>query len=167
MTAAGSRLTHLDSHGSAKMVEVSNKDVTYREAIASCIVHMQPETLSAILDGSGEKGDVIGTARLAGIMGENKTSDIIPLCHPLSVEGVTIEIASTADTAVKITARVAITARTGVEMEALSAVSIAGLTIYDMCKSADKTMTIGPIQLEEKNGGKSGYWKRQSLSTHS
>ncbi|WP_430256632.1 cyclic pyranopterin monophosphate synthase MoaC [Neorhizobium sp. DAR64872/K0K18] len=153
-------LTHIDAAGEAHMVDVGDKTETVRSAIAEGHVRMLPETLALILDGNAKKGDVIGTARLAGIMAAKKTSDLIPLCHPLMLTKVSVEI--TEDAALpglRVTATAKLTGKTGVEMEALTAVSVACLTIYDMAKAADKGMQIGGIQLLEKTGGKSGTYR--------
>ncbi len=154
---AGKRLTHFDDKGHAAMVDVSGKAETARVATAISHVTMLPETLKLIVDGGVAKGDVLGVARLAGIMAAKRTSDLIPLCHPLALSQVTVDIVPVADrNQIEITATVRLTGRTGVEMEALTAVSIAALTIYDMCKAADKGMVIGPTYLKHKSGGKSG-----------
>ena len=153
-------LTHIDAAGEAHMVDVGDKTETLRSATAEGHVRMLPETLALILDGNAKKGDVIGTARLAGIMAAKKTSDLIPLCHPLMLTKVSVEI--TEDAALpglRVTATAKLTGKTGVEMEALTAVSVACLTIYDMAKAADKGMQIGGIQLLEKTGGKSGTYR--------
>jgi len=153
-------LTHLDAAGEAHMVDVGDKTETVRSATAEGHVRMLPETLALILAGNAKKGDVIGTARLAGIMAAKKTSDLIPLCHPLMLTKVSVEI--TEDAALpglRVTATAKLTGKTGVEMEALTAVSVACLTIYDMAKAADKGMQIGGIQLLEKTGGKSGTYR--------
>jgi cyclic pyranopterin phosphate synthase len=153
-------LTHIDAAGEAHMVDVGDKTETVRSATAEGHVRMLPETLALILDGNAKKGDVIGTARLAGIMAAKKTSDLIPLCHPLVLTKVSVEI--TEDAALpglRVTATAKLTGKTGVEMEALTAVSVACLTIYDMAKAADKGMQIGGIQLLEKTGGKSGTYR--------
>jgi len=153
-------LTHIDAAGEAHMVDVGDKTETVRSATAEGHVRMLPETLALILDGNAKKGDVIGTARLAGIMAAKKTSDLIPLCHPLMLTKVSVEI--TEDAALpglRVTATAKLTGKTGVEMEALTAVSVACLTIYDMAKAADKGMQIGGIQLLEKTGGKSGTYR--------
>ena len=158
---APSNLTHLDAQGQAQMVDVSAKDTTVREAIASGTITMQPATLEAIASGNAPKGDVIGTARLAGIMAAKQTSQLIPLCHPLPLKK--IEVTIEPDAALpgyRIYATVKTKSETGVEMEALTAVSIAALTLYDMAKALEKSMTIGDIQLVEKVGGKSGYWRK-------
>jgi cyclic pyranopterin phosphate synthase len=152
-------LTHFDDEGKAIMVDVGEKESTRRVAVARGVVKMQPETLARILDNRVEKGDVFGVARLAGIMAAKKTSELIPLCHPLLINSVTVEFAPDLDNAsVEIEATVKVNGQTGVEMEALTAVSVAGLTIYDMCKAVDKTMTIDDVRLAEKRGGRSGHF---------
>ena len=150
-------LTHLDEQGRAKMVDVGWKPVTDREAVARGSVQMQPETLRLIIEGQVKKGDVFTIAQLAGIMGAKKTSELIPLCHPLPLNKVDVELEAdeTANT-VKITAIASTSGKTGVEMEALTAVSVAALTIYDMCKAVDRGMQIGAIRLASKRGGQSG-----------
>jgi cyclic pyranopterin monophosphate synthase len=153
-----SRLTHLDAQGNAHMVDVSEKAVTARTAIARGRVLMKPETLALIRDGKAAKGDVIATARLAGIMAAKKTSDLIPLCHPLAVSKVAVEFGF-ADGAIDVEAMVKVEGKTGVEMEALTACSVACLTLYDMCKAVDRGMRITDIRLAEKTGGKSGTYK--------
>lgn len=151
------RLTHFDEHGQAAMVDVSGKAETARVAIALSHITMQPETLKLILEGGVAKGDVLGVARLAGIMAAKRTSDLIPLCHPLALSQVTVDLVAHADrNQIEIIATAKLTGRTGVEMEALTAASIAALTVYDMCKAADKGMIIGPTFLKHKSGGKSG-----------
>ncbi len=152
-------LTHINQAGEAHMVDVGDKVETSRSATAEGFVRMLPETLALIRQGNAKKGDVIGTARLAGIMAAKKTSDLIPLCHPLMLTKVSVEI--TEDEALpglRVTATAKLTGKTGVEMEALTAVSVACLTIYDMAKAADKAMEIGGIRLLEKTGGKSGTY---------
>jgi cyclic pyranopterin phosphate synthase len=152
-------LTHFDGQGRAVMVDVGAKAVTSRRAVAAGRVTMKPETLARIRDGAAAKGDVLGVARLAGIMAAKRTAELIPLCHPLGLDSVTIDFSlDEAASAVEIRAVCAVTGRTGVEMEAMTAVSIAGLTIYDMCKAVDRGMVIGEIRLIEKSGGKSGDW---------
>ncbi|MCK0166459.1 cyclic pyranopterin monophosphate synthase MoaC [Jannaschia sp. S6380] len=152
-------LTHFDETGAAHMVDVSGKAVTAREARAEGHVRMSPETLAAIRTGSAAKGDVIGVARLAGIMGAKRTADLIPLCHPLPLDRVAIDILPDDDLpGLRVRATVATTGRTGVEMEAMTAVSVACLTIYDMAKAIQKDMEIGAIRLLSKAGGKSGDW---------
>lgn len=155
-------LTHLDASGEANMVDVGDKAETVRTATAEGHVRMRPETLALILDGNAKKGDVIGTARLAGIMAAKQTSNLIPLCHPLMLSKVSVDI--TPDPALpglRVEALAKLTGKTGVEMEALTAVSVACLTIYDMAKAADREMEIGGIQLVSKSGGRSGDYKRQ------
>jgi cyclic pyranopterin phosphate synthase len=154
-----SQLTHFDESGNAVMVDVSGKAVTDRTAVASGSVRMQPETIRRILDGGIKKGDVLAVAQLAGIMGAKRTPDLIPLCHPLSLSSVKLSLTvnETAQ-AVEIEAICRVTGQTGVEMEALTAVSVAALTIYDMCKAIDRSMVIGEIKLEHKSGGRSGTW---------
>lgn len=155
------KLTHLDENGAANMVDVSEKAETIRIATASGCVTMQQSTLDLIISGNAAKGDVIGTARLAGIMAAKKTSDLIPLCHPLMLSKVTVEIVPDETLpGLRVSATVKLTCKTGVEMEALTAVSIACLTIYDMAKAVDKGMIISNIALETKSGGKSGDWQR-------
>jgi cyclic pyranopterin phosphate synthase len=153
-------LTHFDSDGNAVMVDVSGKDITGRVAVARGRIVMLPETLAMIQSGTHKKGDVLGVARLAGIMAAKRTSDLIPLCHPLALDKVTVDLTCLdADGAVEIEATVKVTGRTGVEMEALTAVSVAALTIYDMCKAVDRGMRIGDIRLVHKSGGKSGTFE--------
>ncbi|MET3827079.1 cyclic pyranopterin phosphate synthase [Sphingomonas sp. PvP055] len=154
-----SGLTHLDAAGAAHMVDVGGKAPTRREAVASGRIDMVPEAVRAIRDGSAIKGDVLAVARVAGIMGAKKTSDLIPLCHPLPLTRVAIDLAID-EAGVAATATAATEGKTGVEMEALTAVTVALLTIYDMAKAIDKTMTIRDIQLLTKVGGKSGDWAR-------
>jgi len=155
------RLTHLDENGAAHMVDVSLKDETVRTAVAEGCVVMQPATLKIIVDNQIAKGDVLATARIAGIMAAKKTADLIPLCHPLMLTKIGIDIAPDPDLpGLWVRAAVALNGKTGVEMEALAAVSIACLTIYDMVKAIDKDMTISNIHLVEKSGGKSGNRKR-------
>ncbi len=153
------KLTHINSRGKAEMVDVGEKQVSRREASASGIVRMSGKTLDLISNYGLPKGDVFGTARIAGIQAAKKTSGIIPLCHPLQIEKVSLDFEILdREPGVKITASVYCTGKTGVEMEALSAVSAAALTIYDMCKSADKEMTITDIMLQSKKGGRSGNY---------
>lgn len=153
------KLTHLDDAGAANMVDVADKDVTDRIAVARGSVTMQPETLDLIRSGNAKKGDVIGTARLAGILAAKKTHDLIPLCHPLMLSKVTVDIApDDALPGLVVTATTKVSGQTGVEMEALTACSLACLTIYDMAKAVDRGMVIGDIRLLEKAGGKSGHW---------
>ena len=160
--AAG--LTHIDAAGEAHMVDVGDKAETVRSATAEGFVRMKAETLTLIRDGNAKKGDVIGTARLAGIMAAKQTASLIPLCHPLMLTKVSVEI--TEDSALpglRVTATAKLTGKTGVEMEALTAVSVACLTIYDMAKAADKGMEIGGIRLMQKSGGKSGDYFHQEI----
>ena len=163
MTSSTSPLTHFDAQGQAHMVDVGAKPATRRVAVASGRIEMQPETLALIESGSAKKGDVLGIARIAGIMAAKKTSDLIPLCHPLALSRVAIELeAARADgesaAAVLCTATVETTGPTGVEMEALTAVQVALLTIYDMCKAADRGMVMTGVRLLQKHGGKSGSY---------
>ena len=151
-------LSHLDETGAARMVEVGAKSETARSATAKGHIAMADAARAAILAGDVPKGDVLAAARIAGIMAAKKTAELIPLCHPLALTSVTLDFAPTAD-GIEATARVALTGRTGVEMEALTAVSVALLTIYDMAKALDKAMVIGAIRLVEKTGGKSGEWR--------
>lgn len=153
--------THFDPDGASRMVDVSGKEVTRRRAVARGRVVMNPETLKMIVDRSLAKGDVREVARLAGIMGAKRTSDLIPLCHPLAVTSVTVDFRVEGDRALVVEAICSIDGKTGVEMEALTAVSIACLTIYDMCKGVDRGMCIAEIRLEEKSGGQSGHFVRQ------
>lgn len=156
-------LTHLDETGAARMVDVSGKAHTQRMARAEGRVLMTPQTREAILAGNAAKGDVLGAARIAGIMAAKKTGDLIPLCHPLALSSVEVDIAADdrdGHTGLCVTATARLTGQTGVEMEAMTAVSIACLTIYDMAKALDKSMTITGVRLLEKTGGKSGHWTR-------
>lgn len=153
-------LTHFDEHGAARMVDVGGKDVSLRQARASAVVTMLPGTLSLITDRQMAKGDVFEVARLAGILAAKRTGELIPLCHPLGLDSIEVHFAPVDNSRIRIEAVVAVHGRTGVEMEAMTAVSVAALTVYDMCKSVDRAMTIGPIQLDEKSGGKSGRYLR-------
>ena len=160
MSEKSGKLTHFDAAGQAHMVDVSAKAVTAREALAEGRVEMAPETLARVLEGSAKKGDVLGVARLAGIMAAKKTADLIPLCHPLALSRVALELVpDPALPGVRITATVATSGQTGVEMEALTAVSVAALTIYDMLKAVEKGMRIEGIRLLRKSGGKSGLYE--------
>ena len=152
-------LTHLDAQGKARMVDVGAKPATQRVAVVAGRIRMSPQALTAIRDGAVPKGDVLAAARIAGIMAAKKTAELIPLCHPLGLDAVTVDFALAED-GVVVTATASLTARTGVEMEAMVAVSIALLTIYDMAKAIDKSMVIDAVRLIEKRGGKSGDWKR-------
>ena len=159
---ARARLTHLDRRGRARMVDVSAKAVTERHAVARGELTMRRETLARIAAGTLPKGDVLAVARLAGIMAAKRTADLIPLCHPLPLDhvDVTLEPDPTGP-CVRIESRVRVTARTGVEMEALTAVTVAGLALYDMCKAVDREMTLGAVRLVEKRGGRSGTFVRR------
>lgn len=152
-------LTHLDSQGRANMVDVTEKAVTSREATAEARACMRPETLAMIQAGGHPKGDVFAVARIAGIQAAKKTSDLIPLCHPLMLTSVKVELAAEGDDTVHIVARCKLAGQTGVEMEALTAASVAALTLYDMCKAVDRGMTIESVRLLEKLGGKSGHYQ--------
>ena len=156
-------LTHLDSQGRANMVDVTDKAVTSREAVAQAVVRMRPETLDMIVNGGHPKGDVFAVARIAGIQAAKKTSDLIPLCHPLMLTSVKVELSAQGSDAVLIVARCKLSGQTGVEMEALTAASVAALTIYDMCKAVDRGMTIDSVRVLEKLGGKSGHFKAQPV----
>ena len=153
-----SKLTHLDDNGAAHMVDVSAKADTVREAVAEGRITMSAEALAAIREGSAKKGDVLATARIGGIMAAKKTSELIPLCHPLMLTKVSVDFAFEND-GIRVTALVRLTGQTGVEMEAMTAASIALLTIYDMAKALDKGMVISGIRLLSKSGGKSGDWQ--------
>ncbi len=154
-------LSHLDASGAARMVDVSAKGDTAREAVAEGYVVMEPATLALIQQGGLPKGDVIAVARVAGIMAAKRTSDLIPMCHPLAITGVTVDLVAGGENRIRITAAVRTTGKTGVEMEALTAVSVAALTIYDMCKAIDRGMRVEGIRLLEKRGGKSGEWRAE------
>ena len=156
-----SELTHLDDTGAARMVDIGDKQVTRRVAVAGASISMRTETLELLQRGGHSKGDVLAVARIAGIQAAKKCSDLIPLCHPLMLNSVELDFRTDpAGGCVHIEGRCAVSGRTGVEMEALTAVSVAALTIYDMCKAIDRTMAIGEIRLLEKRGGKSGDWSR-------
>ncbi len=157
-----SEFTHFDDQGASRMVDVTEKNVTPRMARASGRVRMAPATLDLIRDQRVAKGDVLEVARLAGIMAAKQTANLIPLCHPLPLDSVTLDFAVIDDATIEATAQTKVTARTGVEMEALTAVSVALLTIYDMCKSVDREIVIEQIRLEEKSGGRSGHFVRGS-----
>ncbi len=160
MTAPMETLTHLDENGKARMVDVGGKPETARIAIAAGRIRMSPAALVAIRDGAVPKGDVLAAARIAGIMAAKKTAELIPLCHPLALDSVTVDFALE-EAGLSATATATLTGRTGVEMEAMTAVSIALLTIYDMAKAIDKGMVIEAVRLIEKRGGKSGTWKAE------
>lgn len=154
------QLTHLNHQGEANMVDVSNKDITVRVARAQALITMSPETLSLITDGEHAKGDVFGVSRIAGIQAAKKCSDLIPLCHPLMLSKVGIEFTVQAESnSVLIISLCKLSGKTGVEMEALTAASVAALTLFDMCKASDPRMVISDIKVLEKQGGKSGHWQ--------
>ncbi len=165
--AESGELTHVDQRGNARMVDVSAKDVTTREATARGRVLMQPSTLALIVDGKAPKGDVLATARIAGIMAAKRTHELIPLCHPLPLSGIAVDVTPISDrgtselASVEIEATVRTTAQTGVEMEALTAVSTAALTVYDMCKAVERTMRISDVRLVAKSGGRSGDYRAE------
>jgi cyclic pyranopterin phosphate synthase len=163
MNAFTQKLTHFDENGAARMVDVASKQETDREAVAEGRISMQPETLSLILDRKVAKGDVFGVARIAGILAAKRTPDLIPLCHPLNLSSVNIDFEpDPARASVLVRATVRLMGRTGVEMEALTAVAVAGLTVYDMCKSTDRTMMVSDIRLMKKSGGKTGTFERKT-----
>jgi len=153
-------LTHFDDMGRAVMVDVTDKPDSQRAATARARVVMQPETLAVVVAGTAKKGDVLGTARLAGIMAAKRTADLIPLCHPIPITSVTLELEAAAGGAIEISATVRTTGRTGVEMEALTAVSVAALTVYDMCKAIDRGMRIEAVRVVHKEGGASGAFRQ-------
>ena len=155
-------LTHVNARGEARMVDVGEKAVTRREAIAESVVVMRPETLAMIADNLAPKGDVFATARIAGIMAAKRTSELIPMCHPVAIESVQVELFSVLPDAVRIVATVRCDYKTGVEMEALTAASVAALTVYDMVKAVDRGMTITSTRLLRKSGGKSGVYEREA-----
>jgi cyclic pyranopterin phosphate synthase len=155
------RLTHLDEHGDARMVDVGGKPVTARRAVARAIVRMTPETARTVAAGNAPKGDVLGVARIAGIMAAKKTGELIPLCHPMSLDHVDVDgVVDVEAGTVTITASASVTARTGVEMEAMTAASVAALTVYDMVKGVERGVAIEEVVLLEKSGGASGTWRR-------
>ncbi len=155
-------LTHLDETGAAHMVDVGKKEVTQRSAQAQAVLTMKPETLKMIVEGTMPKGDVFACARIAGIMAAKRTSDLIPMCHPLPIDGVEIAIRAISETEVRIVSTLRCTHKTGIEMEALTAASVAALTIYDMCKAVDRGMRIDQILLLHKTGGKSGTYEYEA-----
>lgn len=157
------KLTHFDQDGASRMVDVGSKRASRRVARASAAVHMRAETLRLVIDKKLQKGDVFEVARLAGIMAAKQTQSLIPLCHPLPLDNVTVDF-QVVDNSIQITTEARVTAKTGVEMEALTAATVAALTIYDMCKAADKGIVISDIKLLEKSGGKSGTYRRQEQS---
>ena len=157
-----SDLTHLDEHGTARMVDVGDKPATDRRAVARAVVRMTPETAATVQAGDAPKGDVLGTARIAGVLAAKRTGELIPLCHPLGLDHVDVdaEVDAAAGT-VTLTAEARVTARTGVEMEAMTAVSVAALTVYDMVKGLERGVEIASVALVEKSGGRSGTWRRE------
>jgi cyclic pyranopterin phosphate synthase len=160
------KLTHLDESGAAHMVDVTAKASTEREAVAQAVISMLPATLELILSGGHKKGDVFAVARIAGIQAAKRCSELIPLCHPLMLTGIEVQLsADPAASCVRIEAKCKLAGQTGVEMEALTAASVAALTIYDMCKAVDRGMVISGVQLQEKRGGKSGEWRREGVET--
>lgn len=169
---SGGGLTHIDERGQAHMVDVGDKAVTHRTAVAEGFISMQPDTLSLIVEGKAAKGDVLATARIAGIMAAKQTSSLIPMCHPLDITKVSMELEPVAIGArcdgrcgIEVTSTTEVVARTGIEMEALTACSVACLTVYDMCKAVDRGMEIGEIHLLRKEGGKSGVWTREDTQS--
>ena len=154
------KLTHTDERGQARMVDVAAKAETHRRAVATALIRMKPATLAMIVEGRAPKGDVFAVARIAGIMAAKRTSEVIPLCHPLSLTHATVELEPVTE-GVRITAAVETDGKTGVEMEALTAASVAALTLYDMCKAVDRGMTVEGLGLLSKEGGKSGIWTRE------
>jgi len=156
-----SELTHLDEHGTARMVDVGDKPATDRRAVARAVVRMSPDTAAKVLAGDAPKGDVLGTARIAGILAAKRTGELIPLCHPLGLDHVDVDAALDAGAGtVTLTATAAVTARTGVEMEAMTAAAVAALTVYDMVKGLERGVEIGSVVLLSKEGGRSGRWTR-------
>lgn len=153
-------LTHINERGDAHMVDVGDKKITKREATAQAVITMRPETMRLILEDKAKKGDVLGCARIAGIMAAKHTAELIPMCHAIPIDSVTIDIQPKSDREMKVIATAACTWKTGIEMEAMTAASVAALTIYDMCKAVDRGMEIGEIMLLHKSGGKSGEFKR-------
>ncbi|MCH8909434.1 MAG: cyclic pyranopterin monophosphate synthase MoaC [Chloroflexi bacterium] len=159
MTESSGKLSHIDESGKARMVDVGSKDITERVAVAGCEIHMQQSTLDLIKSGGFDKGDVLGVARVAGVMAAKKTSDLIPLCHPIALTQVTIDFDDLdTGTGLSVTSTARTTWKTGVEMEALTAASIAALTVYDMCKAVDRAIQIDRLRLLSKSGGKSGEY---------
>ncbi len=159
MTESSGGLSHIDESGKARMVDLGAKDITERVAVAGCEVHMQQSTFDLIKSGGFDKGDVLGVARIAGVMAAKKTSDLIPLCHPIALTQVTIDFEDLADgIGLSVTSTARTMGKTGVEMEALTGASIAALTVYDMCKAVDRAIQIDGLRLLSKTGGKSGDW---------
>ncbi len=161
----GARFSHVDDRGASRMVDVSGKPQTLRTARATGQVKMRPETLNLIRENRINKGDVLPVARLAGIQAAKRTGELIPLCHPLGLDAVELDLREEGDCTILIESRVCVVGRTGVEMEALTAVAVAALTIYDMCKAVDREMTIDQIRLEEKTGGQSGTFRRDDRAS--
>ena len=164
---ASERLSHVDEAGAARMVDVSAKPVTHRRAVAAAFLVASAQTVDAVVSGEAPKGDVIAAARIAGIMAAKRTSELIPLCHPLAITHASIAIAPVRDrqpTGFEIRATVEVDGKTGIEMEALTAVSVAGLTLYDMCKAIDRGMVLTDVMLLSKEGGRSGRWTREDIS---
>ena len=157
---ASEGLSHVDAKGRARMVDVAGKDVTHRRAVAEAFIAMKPETLAMIVEGRAPKGDVLAVARVAGIMAAKRTSDLIPLCHPLPLTHASVDFEPETG-GVRVTATAETDGKTGVEMEALTAAGVAALTLYDMCKAVDRGMEIGQLRLLEKSGGASGPWTRE------
>jgi cyclic pyranopterin phosphate synthase len=157
------RLTHLDEHGDARMVDVGGKPVTERRAVAQAVVRMSPQTAATVAAGDAPKGDVLGTARIAGVMAAKRTGELIPLCHPIGLDHVDVDAAIDAQAGtVTLTATAGVTARTGVEMEAMTAAAVAALTVYDMVKGVERGVAIEQVVLLEKAGGRSGTWRRDA-----
>lgn len=154
-------LTHLDEHGAARMVDVGAKEITQRTASAQAVITLKPETLRMITDGTAPKGDVFACARIAGIMAAKKTSELIPMCHPIPIDSIKVDIEPISITKIRLVSTLRCTHKTGIEMEALTAVSVAALTIYDMCKAVDRGMKIDEVFLIHKSGGKSGEYNRE------
>jgi len=154
------RLSHVDEHGAARMVDVADKAVTHRRAVATALISMRPETLAMVVEGRAPKGDVIAVARVAGIMAAKKTSDLIPLCHPLPLTHASVEL-EPEGAGIRVTAVAETDGKTGVEMEALTAAGVAALTLYDMCKAVDRAMVVTDVKLLSKEGGRSGRWTRE------
>lgn len=157
----GTKLSHLDANGNARMVDVADKSVTVRVAVAEATVSMLPATLKVLKSGKSKKGDVLAVARVAGIQAAKRTSELIPLCHPLALSSVTVDFKTVGARSLHLCATVRCEGKTGVEMEALTAVSVSALTVYDMLKAIDRGITISDVRLLEKTGGKSGTWKRK------
>jgi cyclic pyranopterin phosphate synthase len=155
------QLTHLDERGRAKMVDVSSKSVTARRAKAEGLIRMTPDLLERIFEGDLPKGDVLAVARVAGVLAAKRTSELIPLCHPLPIESIEVTFEKEGPGVLRVVSEVGVTAKTGAEMEALTAVSVAALTVYDMCKAVDRAIEIDQVHLVEKSGGKSGHYRRE------